>query len=272
MPEASVDTVPAAPEPDAGEIRNDQDAIKAVEALLAAPRSAEPETVPDDPEPAEMPGDLTALAERLQATPEKLYGVKVPMADGESRTLGELKDGYRTAQALTKERGEFQTERTTFDQERRQALDELERVIRHLPAEALNPDALHALRAAHNERLQRELAQLLEREPEWKDPVKYASERPGIEEYAAGFGFTAEDLAQISDHRVLRVLRDAARMRTAAKAERVKPPVKVAQAPKPGKTASPAQEWGRVKAAVTSRRLAPEAAVAQLLKDSGYGR
>jgi hypothetical protein len=270
MAEPSVDTVPAAPEPEAGEIRNDQDAIKAVEALLATPSSEEPEKAPDEPEPVEIPGDLTSLAEKLQATPDKLYGVKVPMADGESRTLGELKDGFRSAQALEAERGKLHEERSRFQTDHRQTLQELEDVVRHF-GQALTPEAVQAVRAARNQRLQGELADLLEAVPEWKDPVRWTAERQLIEQVAQECGYRPGELDEIADARILRVLRRAA-LAKESKGEPVKPAPKVAQAPRPAKQPSQAQEWGRVKAAVTSRRIQPVDAVAQLLKDSGHGR
>lgn len=266
MPDPVLQQAPAEAETDAGEIRNDQDAIKAVEQLLGAPSPAEPETAQDDtPAPDEMPADLTSLAERLKATPEKLYSVKVPLADGESRTIGELKDGYRAAQQLESERELVRTDRGKLETDKRQALQELEGVVRNLPPQALTPEAISAVREAHGKRLQAELAQLLETVPEWKDPVRWTAERPVIEGYAAQFGYTPADLAEISDHRVLRVLRTAALREQSLTAERAKPPGKVAQAPK-GRQPTPAQEFGRLKAAVTTRRISPVAAVEALLK------
>ena len=264
MQTESVETVPAeAPEPSV-EIRNDQDAIKAVEALLGAPSAAEPEKAQDDPEPAEMPGDLTSLAEKLKATPDKLYALKVPMADGESRTLGELKDGYRTADQLRVERDAFHVERTALETERRQAFEELQAVARTIPN--LSSEAIQAVREQHQRKVQSELSLLLEAVPELKDPVRWAAERPVVEDWAKGFGFTPAELNEITDHKVLRVLRYSALRDRDLKAERVKPPAKVAQAPKPAKAASPAMEHGRLKAAVTTRRMQPVNAVEQLLR------
>lgn len=264
METESVETTPAeAPEP-AVEIRNDRDAIKAVETLLGAPSTAEPEKAQDDSEPAEMPGDLTSLAEKLKATPDKLYALKVPMADGESRTLGELKDGFRTADQLRVERDEVQIERTSLETERRQAFEELQAVARQIPN--LSREAIEAVREQHSRRMQSELSLLLEAVPELKDPVRWAAERPVVEEWAKGFGFTPAELNEITDHKVLRALRYAALRDRDLKAERVKPPAKVAQAPRPARGPSPAMEHGRLKAAVTTRRMQPVNAVEQLLR------
>jgi hypothetical protein len=99
--------------------------------------------------------------------------------------------------------------------------------------------------------------------------VRVAADRAEIETYVAGFGFTKHDLAGVTDHRLLRLVRTAA-LREAElrglKAERPKPASKVAMAARGAKVSSPAQEHGRLKAAVTSRRIQPVDAVSQLLK------
>ena len=267
MSDPVVEQAPAELAPDATERLDDAGALSRVKALLAGQSSAEAEKPQDDaPAPDETPADLTSLAERLKATPDKLYGIKVPLADGESRTIGELKDGYRTADQLRVEREKFHVERTQLTQDRQQALTDLQAIIERLPPQSVDPAAIEAVRQVHNQRLQSELAQLLETVPEWKDPVRYAADKPVIESYAAGFGFSPQDVAAITDHKVLRLLRTAALADKETKAERVKPPVKVGQAPRAGKDRTPAQQHGQLKAAVTSRRMAPVDAVAQLLK------
>jgi hypothetical protein len=267
MPDEVVEQSPADAAPDSAERLDDAGALSRVEALLAGQSGAEQETAQDDtPTPEETPADLTSLAERLKATPDKLYGIKVPLADGESRTIGELKDGYRTADQLRVERDKFHVERTQLDQDKRQALADLTAIMDRLPAQAVTPEAVQAVQQVHGEHLKRELAQLLETVPEWKDPVRYAAERPVMESYAAGLGFSPQDVAAITDHKVLRLLRTAALADKETKAERVKPPAKVGQAPRAGKDRTPAQQHGQLKAAVTSRRISPVDAVAQLLK------
>lgn len=266
MTEPSVEIPAAEPEVVSGEIRNDHDAIKAVEALLGTPSAPEPETVPNEPTVDEMPTDLAGLAEKLKATPDKLYSLKVPMADGESRTLGELKDGYRAADQLRAERETFHVERTRLDTDKRQALQDLEQIVRRLPPETLTNEAIAAVHEARSLRLQGELEQLLKAVPEWRDAVRYTAEKPLIEAYASQYGYSPADLADVTDHKILRALRGGALAAEQSKAERVKPPVKVAQAPKAGKAPSQAQEHGRLKAAVTMRRMQPADAVAQLLK------
>jgi hypothetical protein len=248
---------------------DDRSALQKVEALLAGPPSAEAEKPQDDSKTSEN-WDVSRLAEKLQATPdnlyEALYSVKVPIADGETRTLGELKDGYKTAKALETEREQFHVERTAYQTDQRQTQAELQQVLQALPPQTLTPQLIEQARAQLAEKATRDRAQLLELVPEWRDDLKRAADQAVIEEYVAGFGFTKQDLAGVSEAKLHKLLRSAALQDKALKVARTAPPKKVAQAPRPGKAQSPAMEHGRLKAAVTMRRMAPLAAVEQLLK------
>lgn len=59
--------------------------------------------------------------------------------------------------------------------------------------------------------LQAEQQKLLEAVPEWKDPAKAKVEHGRILDYAKARGFREEELAQVYDHRLVLLLRDAAR-------------------------------------------------------------
>lgn len=60
--------------------------------------------------------------------------------------------------------------------------------------------------------IEREAEVLAEKIPEWKDPAKKKAEGAEIKAYALGLGFTEEQLkAGITDHRMVLLLRDAAR-------------------------------------------------------------
>jgi molecular chaperone GrpE (heat shock protein) len=267
MVEPSVEATPAAPEPDEpGEIRNDQDAIKAVEALLTAPSGAEEETPGDDAEPPTEEWDVSSLAEKLQAPPEKLYGLKVPMADGESRTLGELKDAYRTAEQVKAERETVQKERTTWQADKRQTLEELNEALSLLPAQAITPELVQRAQRQIQEHAQRELAATLELIPDWKDDLKRAADRAVMVEYLSGYGFSEADLDGLRNAKLMKLFRDASQAAKAAKVVKELPKPKVAQAPKRPGNRTAAQVHGQLKAAVTTRRISPLQAVEQLLK------
>jgi hypothetical protein len=61
------------------------------------------------------------------------------------------------------------------------------------------------------ENLKQEREQLLDAIPEWRDASKFDEARKSISTYAQNLGFTDAELGQIYDHRILRVLNDAAR-------------------------------------------------------------
>lgn len=79
---------------------------------------------------------------------------------------------------------------------------------------------------------------LLESVPEWKDSAKAKAEHDSIMTYAKSRGFRDDELAQVTDHRLVLLLRDAARYRQLA--EKVKgTPVPTSKAVKPSPTVTP---------------------------------
>lgn len=67
-----------------------------------------------------------------------------------------------------------------------------------------------ALQTAERQRIvQEETQRLMEAVPEWKDPEKFHEGTQKIVKGAATYGFSAEEIAQVTDHRMIRVLRDA---------------------------------------------------------------
>lgn len=84
--------------------------------------------------------------------------------------------------------------------------------------------------AQAQQRIAQERELMLQKNPEWKDPEKFAQDRSRITNYAKQLGFSDAELGQVSDHRLMQVLRDAASYAAlqAAKPETLK---KVRQAP-----------------------------------------
>lgn len=81
-----------------------------------------------------------------------------------------------------------------------------------------------------------EYQRLLEVVPEWRDETKFKAAASKMQEAGTSYGLTAEEIAGVTDHRLIRILHDAARYQELQKG---KPAVtkKVAQAPavlKPG--------------------------------------
>lgn len=75
--------------------------------------------------------------------------------------------------------------------------------------------------------LEAEKAKLVEAIPSWKDESKAKAEKSAIAEYARNAGYTDEDLASVTDHRAMVMLRKAMLFDASqAKAKAVKPIVK----------------------------------------------
>lgn len=250
-------------------------ALQKVEALLNPPADgAEQATEPESKPPAEKL-TVQALAEKLQADPATIYALEVPLADGETVTLGQLKDVYRNAEKLTKEREALTEDRSRYDVERRQSQQELDELLRVLPRHAITPELIALAQSNLKQTQATEREALLAAVPEWKDPLRMTADQGVMEQYVAAYGFTKHDLAGVTDHRLLRLVRAAALREKALKElkpEAKQPANKVAMPVKAPKGASPAVEHGRLKAAVTTRRIQPVDAVSQLLKGQGYGR
>jgi hypothetical protein len=120
--------------------------------------------------------------------------------------------------------------------------------------------------------LKSEAAKLLEALPSWKDPEVVKREKAEIIEYAESQGYPAEEVAQITDHRVFKILRDAAMFR---KAEKQRPAIEqkidkvTVVAPGPGENARrPVTELTRRKMALAKTGSVQDAgAVIQMLLD-----
>ena len=250
-------------------------ALQKVEALLAEPATA-PEKAGDVPAEAEKPYTVASLAEKLQADPKAVYALEVPLADGQTVTLGALKDAYQPAAALAKDREAFLEERGRHEAQRRQNDQELQEFVRLLPREALDPRLLEKAKGALQANRETENAAFLKAVPEWQDPIRVTADRGVMENYVAGFGFSKADLATVTDHRLLRLVRAAALQSAELKAVKPDPAAKApaakALAPRGPKPSTPAQDFGRLKAGVTTRRIQPLQAVEQLLKESGHAR
>lgn len=223
----------------------------------------------DQAEPPSESWDLKSLAEKLGTDPEKLYnGVKVAMTDGSELTLSALKDSYRPAAELEKARAQLTEEMSGSKREVAQAHQELAALVSLLDRQHVTPGLIQEAQRLAEQQRQAEADKLLTRIPEWKDPVSRAADWSDIRKVAREYGYSDAEIALAgqgyADHRMVALLRALARQPQAPAP--AKPAAKVAAKPTPGGKPTAAQQFGQLKAAVTTRRMSPEAAVAQLLK------
>lgn len=154
------------------------------------------------------PKGLKDLAERLELKPEDLYALEIPMSDGKSRTLGQLKDLAAKEGDLSVRELAFEETRSRRESDLMRAQSELRELVAALPKSAVKPEVLEAIRTKHEAVLKRERAQTLEVIPEWNDEAKRTEEIAGIVEHLKGYGFPANYLQSVFDHRTIRYIRD----------------------------------------------------------------
>lgn len=261
------------PETAAPEYRSRQDQVAAIlEGAHSPPPDGStqaPETAAETEPQAEMPGDLAALADRLGTTPDALYGLKLPMPDGaEPVTLGELKDAWRDAATLESARAEVTKQRGEWHADQLRAQRELDTLIAAIPPDAVRPELRQAVERVNRERISRETEALLRAVPEWSDAQAVKADLSAITAHLQGYGITAADLEQVTDHRLLRYFRDQARL-AAKLATKPAPAPARAAAPSPRKaptTDTPNLRAGRLRQAVTTGQMRPADAVAAILK------
>lgn len=179
------------------------------------------------------PTDLKSLAEKLETKPEDLYSIKVPMPNGESKTLGELKDLAAAQDKFTLRELQFEEERTRKEGELIRSQSELRELMAALPEGSVKPEVLEKVRAKHEATLKLERERTLEAIPEWKDEDRRTEDINGMVEHLKGYGFPENYLKTVFNHRTIKYIRD-----NYLREQRIRKALEQVKSAKPGKTAS----------------------------------
>jgi hypothetical protein len=161
--------------------------------------------------PKGKPKNLAELAERLGVKVEDLYAVEfMPASQGGTKavTLGELKDLHAKQSDFDARALRSEEDRTRREGELMRAQAEMNELLASLPKNVIKPEILEQVRRKHETRLQSERARTLDVLPDWKDDAKRVEEMSGIVEHLKGYGFPANYLASIYDHRSLKYIRE----------------------------------------------------------------
>jgi hypothetical protein len=263
--ESDSEALPVSTEP-----LHESSALQQVAGILGqeiAPSDTQAAEKPPEAPPAEK-WDVKRVAEKLGTDPAKLYAdLTVGFDDGTEITLGALKDGYRPAAELEKARGKLLEEMESSKREVVQTQQEFAALLQLLGPQNLNQELLAEVNRRTEKQKADEAERLLKAVPEWKDPIARAADWVDIRKAGQAVGYTDAEMrlaeAGYADHRLIALLRQVAK---GPKVEQAKPPAKVAVAPKAPKPMSAAQQFGRVKAAVTSGRMSQVAAVESILR------
>lgn len=97
--------------------------------------------------------------------------------------------------------------------------------------------------AEHKAMLAREQEQLLAAVPAWKDPEVAKREQAALITYATSQGYTEDEIRAVTDHRVIKILRDAAAHQSAMKkAPEIEKRIEKAKTLAPGASGTPKRE------------------------------
>lgn len=176
----------------------------------------EPDENQDDegaraPEKIDVPKSLDELAKSVGVDVADLYELEIPLGgDQEPLTLGALKDLGKAGSQINLDRIEFEETKTQFESQQRKAAQDFADLVASLPQNAVTPDLvdkIHAQRAAIQEREERLIKQAIQT---WSDPVVEKRDRSTMSEYLDEFGFPADFLDNVIDHKTVALIRDAA--------------------------------------------------------------
>lgn len=219
-----------------------------------------------DSDESESPTDLKTLAETLKTKPENLYKLKIPMANGESLTLGELKDLAAKQDDISIRELEIEETRTKREADFVKAQAELREIVSALPKTALSENFRESLRKKHEQAVREENQKTLDLIPEWKDEEFRTKEFSEIIEHMSDYGFPKTYLQTVHDSRTLRYIRDnyLRHKRVTAALERAKKG-KPSTAPRSGNASTPAKPIQKA----SSKRQPRDQLAAFLIRNQG---
>jgi hypothetical protein len=156
-----------------------------------------------------VPKTLAELSEATGIDVAELYNLSVPSSkEGESFTLGELKDAMAKQSSFQVRELEWEEQRAKAEAETIRARAEMEELLTSLPKSILKPELIEKVKAAYDGRVQAERRKTLEVIPDWKDADRRTSEIEGMVDHLKGYGLSAEYLGTVTDHRMIRYIRE----------------------------------------------------------------
>lgn len=186
----------------------------------------------EEQEAQETDAPITAkgLAEKLAMSVEEIYKIEFPYGqNGESLSLGELKDVGVRARDIDSQSEQLEIDREAHTNDKMISRAEMQNIISLMPdiPQALVDQAQIQYRNVVNQ----ERVLLMETMPAWSDPAVERTARDNILENLKTYGFTAVELKHMLDHRLVKLLDDFTRL----KARAVLPKTVVKAATKRGK-------------------------------------
>lgn len=164
---------------------------------------------------------LENLAEKLGVEAEDVYNIEVPIADGETATISELKDAYKDVEAINTERETLEHTRVTQQNEQLAARDQITKLVSLLGDQV--PDELwQAVEDIQGQEVAKAGESMLAAIPDWKEPAAVKADMTAMGEHLKSYGFTAADLGRVMDSRLMVYIRDNMRKEKLAKEAKAK--------------------------------------------------
>jgi len=157
----------------------------------------------------ETPKNWDELVRRSKLTPEQLDEMELTIEG-----VGPLK--FKDLRAKAGQVGELEVNQLRFDQRRirqegelMRAQAELRELVAMIPPNQISPKLVDAVRRRHEATVNSERELTLEHIPEWtKDSVR-SQDLAGMRKFASNYGFPESWLDTVTDHRALKMMRDA---------------------------------------------------------------
>jgi len=166
-------------------------------------------------DPSKPIDTIDGLIKRHKMTPEQVYKIKVPMAQGaEPLTLGELKDRVGELVELETRELQFDERRVKAEGELLRAQTEMRDLMALIPKDQIKPEMVEKIRKRHEATQAAERRATLEHIPEWQDEGRRVKDLEGMVELVEDYGFGPEFLSTVVDHRAMKMIRDYMLMRT----------------------------------------------------------
>jgi hypothetical protein len=168
-----------------------------------------------DDDPSKPVDSIDGLIKRHKLTAEQVYAIKVPMANGaEPITLGKLKDRVGELVDLETRELQFDNRRVKAEGELLRAQTEMRELLALVPKDQIKPEMVEKIRRRHEATQAAERRATLEHIPEWQDEERRTKELQSMVELVEDYGFGAEFLTTVVDHRAIKMIRDYMLMRT----------------------------------------------------------
>jgi len=206
--------IPAATQQQVGEILFGQPPVETQEVVDDSEQETAPQQEtgePEQPERSEL--NVKALAEKLELDPKDLYeSLKIDIGNEETLSLGEIKDKVKDWNRSNNVMAEAENQRITVENELLQKRRELASMQSQMGIE-VTPEAQEAARKQYAEYQEREHQATLAAIPEWTDPVVVTEDSKKMSGLLSEYGLSAQEIAQIADHRQIKLVRDYALLR-----------------------------------------------------------